>query len=395
MPLNITNKKWPERKRRRRSSWSDMDWGTWRRFANSAYVDKGTIISKELSFKGILRPIPAGECAITALTTADNYYIYGATSGRHAHIFRYRPRGANGVVVDMGIVGKETEIRNALVVTKGGMVIGGTRSDKPKHTGWIFSAKATSYHGDFIQEWGIRESQIDLVLQPFKGEGIARMVYSAATDTIYGLTDTSGTLFIYNPETNRVKKIGRVDDRGFSTALALDDKGTLYGAGFEGHLFQYSPGTGKIEYFESYMPTFAGRAVYDTVDSLVFDRTTGCLYGGGREGGSLFRFDPASGKTVFLGKPTANARMKCLAVGNDGRLFGITGDVGDLAHLFCYDPDAASLEDLGIPLATLEIRWYGYHFDCMLTGEDGELYLGQSERVSHLFIYFPDVRTSV
>jgi len=36
--------------------------------------------------------------------------------------------------------------------------------------------------------------------------------------------------------------------------------------------------------------------------------------------------------------------------------------------------------------------WHGYEFDAACTGEWGEIYLGESDRVSHLFLYFPPVR---
>jgi hypothetical protein len=392
MPLDMSKKQWPDQRERRRS-WGQFDWTTWRRFSDGIFVGKGSMVCKELSFKGILKPIPAGECAITSLVRGGNYYIYGATSGKQAHLFRYRPRGANGVLADMNVIGTETEVRNSLVVTKDNLIVGGTRSDQPGYAGgWIFTAQASVHHGDFIQEWGMRESPIKLALRPFKGEGFVRMVYDPVHDLIYGLTDKSGTLFLYDAKKNKVKKIGLVDERGFSTALVVDPQGTLYGAGFEGHIFRYTPGMAKPEFTGTVMPTFSGRNVFDQVDSLVYDAASGLLYGGGREFGTLFSFNPATGEAKFLGQPTINHRLRSIAAGNDGRIYGIAGDSGDMAHLFVYDPRRACLQDLGMPLATMEMRWYGYVFDTMLTGEDGELYLGQSERVSMLFIYYPDIQ---
>lgn len=36
--------------------------------------------------------------------------------------------------------------------------------------------------------------------------------------------------------------------------------------------------------------------------------------------------------------------------------------------------------------------WHGYEFDAACTGEFGEVYLGESDRIGHLFLYFPPVR---
>ena len=33
--------------------------------------------------------------------------------------------------------------------------------------------------------------------------------------------------------------------------------------------------------------------------------------------------------------------------------------------------------------------WRGYQFDSMATGTDGTVYIGESERRSHLFLYLP------
>ncbi len=63
----------------------------------------------------------------------------------------------------------------------------------------------------------------------------------------------------------------------------------------------------------------------------------------------------------------------------------------DIAHLFAYDPAAGSLTDLGIPVSALAARQYGYVFGCAATGPAGEIYLGQHERVNHLWVYFPPI----
>ena len=108
--------------------------------------------------------------------------------------------------------------------------------------------------------------------------------------------------------------------------------------------------------------------------------------------GFLFRLDPTTGEAVALGKPTRLDDVNALAVGHDGRVVGTCGLPEDIGHCVCDEPGPGALRDLGIPVSTLAARQYGYHFRCMLTGRDGEVYLGQHERVSHLWIYFLPVR---
>ena len=91
-------------------------------------------------------------------------------------------------------------------------------------------------------------------------------------------------------------------------------------------------------------------------------------------------------------KATAETRVRALTVGVDGCVYGLSGEPEGMAHLFRYDPEAHDLRDLGIPLATVQRHWHGYEFDAACTGKWGEISLGESDRMSHLFIYFPPLR---
>ena len=57
--------------------------------------------------------------------------------------------------------------------------------------------------------------------------------------------------------------------------------------------------------------------------------------------------------------------------------------------MFVYEPKSHELRNLGIPLAAVEERRYGFEFDSAATGPQGQIYFGESERSSRLFIYFP------
>ena len=108
--------------------------------------------------------------------------------------------------------------------------------------------------------------------------------------------------------------------------------------------------------------------------------------------GVIFVFDPEQMTIRSLGKVVAEPRCRAITVGLDGRVYGVVGEAGGMGHLFCYDPLAQELRDLGIPFATSERSWHGYEFDAACTGPNGEIYLGESDRISHLFIYFPPIR---
>jgi hypothetical protein len=67
-----------------------------------------------------------------------------------------------------------------------------------------------------------------------------------------------------------------------------------------------------------------------------------------------------------------------------------TGRDGAIYVCLCGEfTGTRNLRDLGIPMATSERYWHGYEFGAAVTGRFGEIYLGESDRISHLFIYHP------
>jgi hypothetical protein len=81
-----------------------------------------------------------------------------------------------------------------------------------------------------------------------------------------------------------------------------------------------------------------------------------------------------------------------MTMGLDGRVYGVAGNEGGMAHLFYYDVETHELRDLGILWSAQEHHTPGYEFDAACTGRWGEIYFGESEWESHLFIYQPPIR---
>ena len=390
MPINLDKKIWPEKAKAK--NWASLDWSTIRKYGMGIFVTEGNMYAKELSFFGITRPIPDEECAITSLCSGNIYRIYGATSGKKSHLFTYLPKGTEGVVLDIGVVGDDTAVKNSVVVTSESLVIGGTSSisgDKYEG-GKLFEYAAPVNIGDFVQEWHIQPQKIKMITIPVKGEGIGGMLIDNARGLVYGISDKTGILFSYDVKTKKVKKLGEVNKKVFSTAITMDQKGRIFGVGYGGKIFCYDPIQEDIRTLEIFMPSFAGRNLYDTLKAITFDPVNELVYGGTTEG-NLFVFNPVNFEIKSLGCPTNLKGIRCLSVTNDGRVFGMSGEDEDMNHMFCYDPRTGELKDMGIPIASMEKRWYGYKIDCMTTGSDGEIYLGEADRISNLFVYHPAI----
>ena len=79
-----------------------------------------------------------------------------------------------------------------------------------------------------------------------------------------------------------------------------------------------------------------------------------------------------------------------MAVTFDGRVFGFCGD--EIARMFCYDPDAGCVTDLGVAVSVIQRRRYGYVFGDAVVGREGEIIFGENDNQGHLWLYFPRIR---
>jgi hypothetical protein len=191
-------------------------------------------------------------------------------------------------------------------------------------------------------------------------------------------------------EQKSVELLGRVSkDNRFSRCLVIDGEGNVYGTHSLGTLFRYTPANNKVEDLDVRIPSLMGREYYNALDSAVYEPKTGMIYGAGTADGLIFSFEPQTLRFRSLGKASPEPRVRAMAAGLDGRIFGIAGDADGMGRLFCYDPTRHELAELGIMLAASEVWRRGFEFDAACTGKNGEIYFGENERDGHIFMYFP------
>ena len=93
-----------------------------------------------------------------------------------------------------------------------------------------------------------------------------------------------------------------------------------------------------------------------------------------------------------LGKVRESRRLRCITVGKDGKVYLMAGEISTTrpCQFYSYSPEPGRFETLGLLIADRSpyYYWRGQQFDCMTTGLDGTIYLGESERKSHLFLFF-------
>lgn len=363
-------------------------------YDNAPWVKEGRVFTRALRMhQQLSEPIPDGESAITSLVTGTNGRIYGATSGRRSHLFFYDPSPTGDGVVDLAVLPGVTAVRRALAAVGTRIYAGATETSDPAGGAIFFHDTAPDYQDEFRayrDELRDQRSNLERLAVPVKGEGIAALVAGPDGEYLYGLSTVTGTFFRVSVETGKVRHYGRVSkDAAFSRVLVADRAGNIYGTHSLGTLFRYSAAADKVEDLEIRIPTVAGREFYNQLDSAVYEPVSGLIYGAGTADGVLFTLDPATLEVRALGKVIAEPRVRAMTAALDGTVYGIAGCEDGMGHLFQYSRARGELRDLGILMAASEVWRRGFEFDAACTGLDGTLYFGESERDSHLFLYFP------
>jgi sugar lactone lactonase YvrE len=165
--------------------------------------------------------------------------------------------------------------------------------------------------------------------------------------------------------------IGSLGHRAF-----CDHDGNVWGSYEDSNkLFKYNPDDGFTR-FEATLPRFNrspanwGMAIPAPDERAIYM---------GASGGGLWRLDPDTAETAYLGKPLAEDRIEGLVFGRQksgGLLFGAGGWLE--TGLFAYDRESRRFYDLG-PIFDPEIneRCVLPHDICMT--DDGAIYTGEAD----------------
>lgn len=137
------------------------------------------------------------------------------------------------------------------------------------------------------------------------------------------------------------------------------------------------------------VPAVPGREPWTRVDAFLCD-PSGLIYGGTSDG-YLFRFDLDTATIQNLGKPLHQYRIAGLVKASNGKIYGVGGDEDEMARLFSYDTGTAAYEILGFVDVNRRpyYTWQAYVIKAMAAGLDGTVYIGQGERISRLYLFYP------
>ncbi len=378
-----------------------------------------------------INEIPVNSSAITSLITGRDGIIYGCTSGEEAYLFLFNPK--TNKVKHLGKIPGHSGVHHALAEDKDGNIyIGsgknmfedfslskwGEEGDRFDVTLWKdIKMHFSDYPGGHLFRYNPAESNAKVKLantnteledlgMPLANNSIYALTINPAGDEIYGLTYPDGHFFIFNIATNKITELGEIDPykvyhgperrwRTLSRALICDDSGRVFFSGTKGMLNYYDPEEGDIVSTNIEIPGdyyyLHSSKDYTTVEYFAKDKN-GLIYGGTTDG-YLFSFDAENMELINLGKVRESRRLRCLTVGKNGNVFIMAGEqsASRPCQFYMYNPQTHGFENLGMLAVDRSpyYYWRGQQFDSMTTGLDGTIYLGESERKSHLFLFFP------
>lgn len=385
---------------------------------------------RDLGYPGVSE-IPADDSRISALTTASNGYVYGATSGKQSYLFVY-DRFINKVR-PLGQLPETQGVHHTLVEGKDGELYVGTglnlldeiplTKDFPGGHRQIETQlwkDVKTHHNNYAGGKLLRintEKVTDEVFLPGDStpvedlgvvepnNSIYAMVYEPVFNRIYGITYPDTKFFFYDCHTKRSTAseplLSRVvysgperSWRSVPRALLCLENGDILTSGDDGLLVRFDARTYKWnkttmripgEYWESW--NYYG---YPVVEQL-FHNAKGRIWGTTNDG-FLFECNLNNNTIQNLGKPRVSRRVRAASLSKEGILYMVCGEKDEPGKLFSYSVNDREGFKNWSYLSVDRSPYYAkraYQFDAMTTGADGTVFIGESDRRGKLFLFTP------
>jgi hypothetical protein len=242
---------------------------------------------------------------------------------------------------------------------------------------------------------------------PIPGEGIFSLTLDSEKKILYGVSYPSGLFFKYVIDTREIKTFNftAVTDKqkelykeyeqgpqNYLCKSLIQADGLIFGSMPVNTIFYFDPKTESFNVLKD-IPEVWGRRTLGQIESWARS-SDGKIYGGNAGDGQLFEIDPVTKNLRNMGKPIGMNRLRGLAFGNDGKLYGIAGSKPGYSHLFSYD-EKEGYVDFGNPEFKMTapgieqgILWRGFQLGTLAASEDGKyIVMGEDESLSQLLIF--------
>ncbi len=356
-------------------------------------VRSGHVTMCELGWFGEGLVIPPGESAIGALSMVGET-LYGLTTGNSAHLFVYHPYRQNRFLENYETHAKDLGRLSEGPVQRAKMIHDGYRSRlligiETHNQVLVFSYPTgtdklryrAAYHS--LPHWNPVPWTAPFEKLVSLGDGEASLdnwMLAAEQNRLF-MTNREGHLWETDLDSTRThyhRKVSILKESLLSLAdgrmIAIDPKGNI----LEIQPGSSEPNTMKVARMDPQVP-ISSHVSDPTGKRIVF----GCL------NGDLLILNHDYEVTRL---PLPNSwPVRALAIGKDKRVYGFHGDEHQIGEAFILDTESLQIEFIGIlQVSSLPRYWMCHRCDAIAAGLRGEVYFGESDRISHLFTYLPE-----
>jgi len=338
------------------------------------FVTEGRLVAVPLALPDETFAIPPDESHVTCLVESpDAMRVYGTTAGAACHVFVASHRGAAGGVLDLGVVPRARTVPCLVVETPrtyGDTLLAGTNTDE----GIAILRFHALFPRDTIQEPSYSVATFESVLTV--PETVLHDAMRTDDGSLYCLT--SQGVLLADVAQGRHRWLRQCDETVPGQKLVCVVAGTAHWFDAQGACWALDLDSGEC--------TDTGLRISPDERVVVCGFRNTLVHADAE--GVIRQLDPESCQVrqvagLFL------PHVQCMAALPDGRLYGVCGD--GIGHFFRCGLRTGDTVDLGAIVSVISARRYGFEFTCAITGRDGEIYLGETDRGGHLWLYFPPV----
>lgn len=340
--------------------------GTWVRSINQATLYRGAIELRPLNRFGRVTEISADAMSILGMTSSRDGKLFAVTGGDRSHFISYEhiPRAQH--VLNHGVL-HEGPVDHAGVVcrTDGTLIVWITPSDGNATQAWSYAP-----------EYDASMFRVKLVnrLIPID-QDFGRVVKMAASGGVIACLCADGQLHLRDEKTLDVLKSWTVAPAGCEHMLIAPMRDRQFAFTTGGEIKTVCPQTTEPRSIfgsdSAHVTALAAGA-----DRIAFGLSDGTI--GDIVGGQIIRKEKAGWQ-----RP-----VRCLCITDDGTIWGVAGTgVGHLYRFAANDQAPVSYET---PATSYPYWWVGYEINHLAPAPRGAIYMGETGRLAHLFIYYPD-----
>lgn len=360
--------------------------------AKAAFLTEGGTAAYAIGYRSMQRSAPEDESAVACLASGGGSRVFGITHGRRSHLFFYDSWSIDNFAFLLRPVAEDTVAGEIFCMDENlcyGIATSRVGEDGVRNTMFRYDA-STFLVG--LEMW-VEPGEFEEIACPFPGQRLSRFAVDRAAQTAYCILRDDRVLVAYDVAGGSVRQLASLGEGRISGVVALDHLGRVYCVGEWGALLRYDPGSDILENTGQLIPAGKGKEYVNEASAFAFDAVAKTLYGGTLVDGYVFRFDVERGELTCIGKPTDQRHVRAMAVIPDGRLYGVVGEPRTgMVHLFSFDPVGSDLRDLGLVAAAQAETWVAHEVDSMVVNGNGHIVMGENDRMSHIFAYYPPIR---